>query len=110
MKGLRRIAFLGAAALAGMMGLSGLQSRAMARANVESARQTARAGLPTPDKQPISIRQSPRIREYRLNRGGERRQTPYDAIWIGFMRPAGYRLGGTWRVGNRGRSRLGGRS
>jgi hypothetical protein len=110
MKGLRRIAFLGAAALAGMMGLSGLQSRAIAKANVEQARQSAKAGAPIPDSIPGARVQQER-RGYSLRIGGERHQFASEGIWVGYMRGGcSNRAGGTWRVGKRGRSRLGGRS
>lgn len=103
-RAIRRFAFAGAAAVAGFLGLAGVQSRAMARLNVESVRQADSYPTRSSTVPAGRITQGKSIRGMRLNRGEMLAQT--NAVWIGAMRPGG---GPVWPVGRRGGNRMRGR-
>lgn len=106
MKGLRRIAFMSAAALAGVLELAGLQARTIARVNAQQARESASGNDKAPPA-PSAVRTA---RTYANVRVGIGRGYPPEGIWVGYMRAGGIHASPKWKIGRRGRSRLEGRS
>lgn len=100
-RAIRRAAFVGVAALAGVLGLSGIQARAIARTNVEGVRQAERAGLPVPSSVPTSRIGSAQSVANRAS-GGLQSYSYGNAIWVGYMRGSGSK----WTVGRRGGKRM----